>query len=351
MGGMGIVIAATHLHLAERVAMKFLLPEVSGNREVLERFLREAQSAVRLKGEHIARVMDVGATPDGQPYIVMEFLDGIDLGRMLEERRALPVGEAVDYVLAVCEALAEAHAHRIVHRDVKPANIFLTRRPDGSPLVKVLDFGISKAPMPHGGSLTHSFVSMGTPAYMSPEQMHSARDVGATADVWALGIVLYECLAGRRPFDAGSLSGLALRIAMDPTPRLHAGLPGDLAPRHLPLSREGALRSVHVDGRSGSGAGAARYRPPRRGDDRRAHAHDLRWSHSRPGRPGGQHAGPGLHSRQEARGPRSSDLDSGGDRDDLPDRASRSRASSERGFCRAFSSRALARGRPDASCL
>ncbi len=228
-GGMGIVIAATHLHLNERVAMKFLLPEVSSNAEAVERFLREAQSSIRLKGEHVARVMDVGAMPDGLPYIVMEFLDGFDLGRKLQECGALPIDEAVDYVLPVCEALAEAHAHGIVHRDIKPANIFLARRPDGSPLVKVLDFGISKSPAPPRDPLTRSFVSMGTPAYMSPEQMRSARDVKPTADIWALGVVLYECLSGRRPFDSESFPALALSIATDPTPRLHAGVPSDLA--------------------------------------------------------------------------------------------------------------------------
>jgi serine/threonine-protein kinase len=209
--------------------VKFLLPEVSGNVEVRERFLREAQSAIRRKGEHVARVMDVGTMPDGLPYIVMEFLDGTDLGCMIEKRGALPVGEAIDYILPVCEALTEAHAHRIVHRDIKPANIFLTRRLDGSPLVKVLDFGISKAEAPRGGSLTRSCVIMGTPAYMSPEQMRSARDVGPAADIWALGIVLFECLTGRRPFDSDSFPALALSIAMDPTPRLHARVPSDLA--------------------------------------------------------------------------------------------------------------------------
>src|SRR5213079_228766 len=132
---------------------------------------------------------------DDTPFIVMEFLDGCDLSKLVETKGVLPVGTAIDYVLQACEALAEAHAAGIVHRDIKPSNLFLTSRPDGSALLKVLDFGVSKLPV--GAALTHSNMVIGTLAYMSPEQMKSSRDVDARADIWALGAVLFECLNGR----------------------------------------------------------------------------------------------------------------------------------------------------------
>ncbi len=228
-GGMGYVVAATHLTLHERVALKFLLPEVVGQRHLVERFVREAQAAARLKGEHIARVLDVGALANGAPYMVMEYLDGADLAALITARGALPPGEAVDCALPVCEALAEAHARGIVHRDIKPGNVFLARRPDGSRLVKVLDFGISKVSATDRPALTRSLAAMGTPAYMSPEQMRSSRDVDGRADIWALGVVLYECVAGRRPFDADSMPALCILVTQAVLPPLPPWLPARLA--------------------------------------------------------------------------------------------------------------------------
>ncbi len=227
-GGMGVVLAATHLQLNERVAMKFLLPEVLSNREIVTRFMREAQAAVRLKGEHVARVIDVGTLPWGAPYMVMEFLEGMDLAALIEHRGTIPSHEAVDYLLQACEALAEAHSLRIIHRDIKPANFFITRRPDGTPLLKVLDFGISKAPVAVDVGLTSTQAVMGTPSYMSPEQMRSVRDVDERTDIWALGVVLYEALGGRRPFEADTFSALCIKAAMDPTPPLTVGVPAGL---------------------------------------------------------------------------------------------------------------------------
>jgi len=222
------VVAATHLSLQESVALKFLKPEALTNSGVVQRFLREAQASVRLKGEHVARISDVGTLPEGTPYIVMEYLHGGDLASILAARGPLAAGEAVDYLLQACEALAEAHALGIVHRDVKPANFFLTRRPDGSPLLKVLDFGISKAPVTGDSDLTRTQTVLGTPAYMSPEQMKSSRDVDARTDIWSLGIVLYECLVGRRPFDAETYSALCLQAAMEPPPPMPAVIPRGL---------------------------------------------------------------------------------------------------------------------------
>jgi serine/threonine-protein kinase len=227
-GGMGVVLRVTHLHLGEELAVKILLPEAGGGPDVHARFLREAQSAVRLRGEHVARVGDVGVFPGGAPYMVMEYLRGGDLSGELARRGLLPPGEVVDYVLQACEALAEAHALGIVHRDIKPGNLFLTRRPDGSPLVKVLDFGISKAPLGGPGVLTRTDTVMGTPGYMSPEQMKASKDVDARSDIWALGIVLYECLNGRRPFDAETFSATVLRAVTEPPPPMDPRLPRGL---------------------------------------------------------------------------------------------------------------------------
>src|SRR5581483_9981572 len=209
-GGMGVVLKVTHLGLSEELAIKVLLPGAATNPEVTARFLREAQSAVRLRGEHVGRVSDVGMLPEGLPFMVMEFLRGVDLCGELARRTTLPVGEAVDYTLHACEALAEAHTLGIIHRDIKPANLFLTTRPDGTPLIKVLDFGISKA-SGLDSMATRTEMVMGTPGYMSPEQMKTAKDVDARTDIWALGIVLYECLTGKRPFYGESFSAIVLK--------------------------------------------------------------------------------------------------------------------------------------------
>jgi serine/threonine-protein kinase len=220
-GGMGVVVSAKHVHLGQRVALKFLNAEACKTQEAVARFLREARAAVQIQGEHVARVTDVGMLESGAPYMVMELLRGADLGQIVKTRGPLTVHEAVEYVLQACEAIAEAHVLGIVHRDLKPQNLFLTQRPDGSPLVKVLDFGISKTPIGGSlfeGNLTSGEVMMGSPKYMSPEQMRSTRDVDARTDVWALGVVLYELLAGAPPFQADTMAGLAAAIqTMPPT--------------------------------------------------------------------------------------------------------------------------------------
>ena len=220
VGGMGAVLEATHLKLEEKVAIKVLLGELSQDAEAVARFTREAWAAAKIKSENVARVHDVGALPSGAPYLVMEYLEGCDLDQLLEERGALDVSEAVDYLLQACRALAEAHEAGIIHRDLKPGNLFRVTQPDGMPLIKVVDFGISKVDA--AGGVTKTGVLMGSPVYMAPEQLLSSKDVGVTADVWSLGIILFELVAGRPPFDAETLPLLCSAVMSDPTPSLGA---------------------------------------------------------------------------------------------------------------------------------
>jgi serine/threonine protein kinase len=224
VGGMGVVVAAHHLHLDERVAIKFLLPEALSNPEAVARFDREARAAVKIKSEHVARVIDVGKLASGAPYMVMEYLDGRDLSVWLKERGPLPVEQAVDFVLQACEAIAEAHAMGIVHRDLKPANLYCIRRPDGALAIKVLDFGISKATGASMG-MTATQSVMGSPLYMSPEQMESSKAVDARGDIWALGIILFELVTGRVPFDGLAITELVLKIVTAQPPTLHGNVP------------------------------------------------------------------------------------------------------------------------------
>jgi eukaryotic-like serine/threonine-protein kinase len=218
MGGMGVVVAAYHLQLDTKVAIKFMLPEALVNQDAVARFTREAKAAVRIKGEHVARVLDVGTLDNGAPFMVMEYLEGVDLAAWLAQNGRLPFEQAVEFVLQACEALAEAHSLGIVHRDLKPANLFVSRRADRSWGVKVLDFGISKMGGPNAsGEMTRTDVSMGSPYYMSPEQLQSARDVDARADIWALGVILYELISGKAAFQAETLPSVVLKI-MSVTP-------------------------------------------------------------------------------------------------------------------------------------
>ncbi|HEX7839815.1 MAG TPA: serine/threonine-protein kinase, partial [Kofleriaceae bacterium] len=202
-GGMGVVVAATHLQLDQVVALKFVRTEALHNPEIVGRFEREARAAVRLKSEHAARIIDVGRLESGSPYIVMEYLEGQDLAQLLEQRRSLPVSIACDYIIQACDAIAEAHSLGIVHRDLKPGNLFLARTSHGQQVIKVLDFGISKTQGPAGDvNMTRTQAMLGSPGYMSPEQMRAAKSVDSRTDIWSLGVILYELVAGRMPFQA-----------------------------------------------------------------------------------------------------------------------------------------------------
>ena len=230
-GGMGVVVAAMHIGLEQRVAIKLMLPSALAYPENVARFEREARAAVRLKSEHVAKVSDVGRLESGAPYMVMEYLEGKDLDQVITDSGKVPVTTAVDYVVQAAEAVAEAHALGIVHRDLKPKNLFLTTRLNGTALVKVLDFGISKSAGFDDMSLTSTTQVMGSPNYMSPEQLRSARDVDHRTDIWAFGAILYEMLTGYVPFVATTVTQLTAMVVADqprPMTELRPDLPAAL---------------------------------------------------------------------------------------------------------------------------
>jgi len=217
-GGMGVVYTAMNRDLAQPVAIKLLLPEAASHPHAVARFLREAQAAAAIQNDHVVRVYGVGKTNRGLPFMVMEHLSGSGLNDVLRDRGPFSISDAVDLVTEVCQALAHAHALGIVHRDIKPSNLFLCNCPDGSQRIKVLDFGISKVASMPGQvqvQLTATIQVLGTPAYMSPEQARSSKDVDATTDIWALGAVLYELLCGIPPFHAETLPALVAKIVAD----------------------------------------------------------------------------------------------------------------------------------------
>jgi eukaryotic-like serine/threonine-protein kinase len=208
-GGMSTVLAATHVDLGERFALKFLNRELLAEPTVVERFTQEARAACKIRNEHVARVYDVG-THEGVPFFVMEHLDGQDLAVVLAERHALGIAEAVDYVMQACEALAAAHRHGVIHRDIKPENLFLAS--DGAlKAIKLLDFGISKASRAPALKGTGK-LALGTPWYMSPEQIRDAASADERSDLWSLGVVLYELLVGHEPFRGETITELCARV-------------------------------------------------------------------------------------------------------------------------------------------
>jgi serine/threonine-protein kinase len=222
-GGMGIVYEVMHTRLQQRAAIKMLQPRVQAMPEVAARFEREARAACRLKSRHAVRITDVDHDDDGRAYMVMEFLEGHDLSYELQARGRLPYVEAVDVVLQACVAMAEAHASGVVHRDLKPSNLFLVPE-GGEQVVKVLDFGISKLTTDGEAAVTSTFATMGTPLYMSPEQIRSTKNVDGRTDIWSLGVILYEAIAGERPF-TGSTTATAAAIVADEPPLLRTRVP------------------------------------------------------------------------------------------------------------------------------
>ena len=221
-GGMGTVVEVKHVQLGTAFALKFLHRGVIGHAAMTERFFREARATAALKSEHVCRVFDVD-TFDGVPYLVMERLDGTDLARLLRRAGRLSPPDVCSYLIQTCAGVAEAHAAQIIHRDLKPGNLFLTTRSDGSPLIKVLDFGIAKAPQDADHELTGTNTVLGSPSYMSLEQLRSSKLVDTRSDIWSLGVILFELVSGRRPFVGDGVADLAVKIALEPTPRLPDG--------------------------------------------------------------------------------------------------------------------------------
>jgi serine/threonine protein kinase len=222
-GGMGLVLHARHVRLDEQVAIKVLLPAMLEVPGMTTRFLREAQAASKIKSRHVARVSDVDVLPSGAPYMIMEYLDGMSLAQVRRQKGPLEIPEAVRCVLEACDAIAEAHSLGIVHRDLKPANLFLAKGHDGEEIVKVLDFGISKVDAPGEQDTTQTGQMMGSPKYMAPEQMLSMHDVDGRSDIWSLGAILYDFVAGRPPFMAETVAQLCALVLHDRpgSPRKH----------------------------------------------------------------------------------------------------------------------------------
>ena len=232
-----MVVAAWHVQLDQLVAVKLLHSETASSGDAIERFRREARAAARIRSEHVARVIDVGILTGGVPYIVMEYLEGNDLAAELQTRGPLPPEECAEWVMQAIEALAEAHAFGIVHRDLKPGNLFLAQRADGTRLLKVLDFGISKQAATSGeAALTRTSSLIGSPLYMSPEQMRSARTVDARADIWSLGAIMFELLSGHPPFGGETVIEACTAILNDALPSLTALRP------EVPASLESIIR-------------------------------------------------------------------------------------------------------------
>ena len=226
-GGMGVVFEATNVALAMDVAIKVMRADFASKQAAVDRFLREAKMAAKLRGEHVCRIYDVGMLADGAPYIVMERLEGRDLSK-LAGRSPLAADLVAPLIVQACAALGEAHAIGMIHRDIKPANLFVVRRPNGTACVKVLDFGIAK-PAEVDLQLTDTHSQIGSPPYMSPEQLRSARSVTPKTDVWSLGIVMYELVTGKRPFTGETPFEVALAVANEPLPPLPPSVPAELA--------------------------------------------------------------------------------------------------------------------------
>jgi serine/threonine protein kinase len=251
-GGMGVVYAGTHVLLGTPVAIKLIQPELKDDAEAVGRFVNEARAAAALTGEHIARVFDAGQLPTGEPYLVMEQLAGVSLDEYLQSRGPLPQAEAVAIVMQVCEGLAEAHAAVLVHRDIKPANLFLAQRPDGYYSVKILDFGIAKQRVrADAPALTNPGKSLGSPWYMSPEQMLTPASVDQRADIWSIGVLLFELLLARLPFEGESVPQVCANVLATAAP-LPSEIRDDVAPEldaivHRCLEKEPQRRFASVN--------------------------------------------------------------------------------------------------------
>jgi serine/threonine protein kinase len=228
-GGMGIVYKAQHIELGTWVAFKVIRPDIARNSSIWRRFSREARALAALHNKHVVRVHDAGTLPSGLRYLVMELLEGIDLRRLLLKEGSLPVNRAVDYAIQVCSALGDAHRLHIIHRDVKPENIFLAQYRACEPTIKLLDFGVALF-LDDTGQLTIPGRGVGSPHYLSPEQLQNPSEIDQRSDVWAVGLLMYELLAGRSPFQGMNAAHTCLKITRGPMPSIEEARPG-LPPR------------------------------------------------------------------------------------------------------------------------
>ena len=288
-GGMGAVFAAEHQILGQEVAIKLLLDSPAQGSDLIQRFVNEARAASKIQGEHVVRVFDVDTLPDGNLFIAMELLQGEDLDSLVERSGTLQPSVAVDYVLQSMEALAHAHQLGIVHRDLRPSNLFLVVRPDGEHVIKVLDFGVAKVQnLPNvQGASTQTTALFGTPLYMSPEQIRSAKAADAQSDLWSLGVILFKLLTGNLPFSGETFGELCFSIAEQTAPLAHTlgpGIPpglsdvvarclersnekrfmtaGELAVALRPFASEGGARSADRVVATERGGGSSAVPPP-----------------------------------------------------------------------------------------
>jgi len=277
---MGIVYRATHVELGATVALKVIRPDLAQSSSIWRRFSREARALGALQNRHVVRVNDAGTLSSGLRYLVMEFLEGIDLRRLLQERGALPRALAVDYVIQVCSALGDAHRLNIIHRDIKPENIFIANVRDSEPEVKLLDFGVALF-LEDAGQLTVPGRGVGSPQYLSPEQMQNPSGVDQRSDIWSVGLLLYELLSGSSPFHGLNPAQTGLLISKGPVPRIEHGCP-DLAPelaatvqrcleidpKKRPQSAEELMRAIEPFSKrhtESPAPAAAQSPPPKRG--------------------------------------------------------------------------------------
>jgi serine/threonine-protein kinase len=229
-GGMAVVLAATHEALRQRVAIKIVQPQYVSSNELRERFFREARALAALRSPHVARIFDVGTLENGATYLVLEYLEGLDLHRLLQRDGPLSPKDAAKYVREAAEGLAEAHQLGILHRDLKPSNLFLSPLPNGEPCVKILDFGLAKLTEEGITGLTEREDVMGSPSYMAPEQIRGLAQADARSDVWSLGVTLYELLTDALPFEGANATKTAAAVLTEP--------PADLAKRRPGLPSE-----------------------------------------------------------------------------------------------------------------
>jgi serine/threonine-protein kinase len=244
-GGMGAVYEGENVRIHHRVAIKVLHGEIATRKDVLERFEREAQAAGKIGSEHIVEVFDLGELPDGSRYMVMEYLDGENLSARVAQRGRMAASEIAPILLQLLEGLGAAHASGIVHRDLKPDNIFLVRdKKRGNDFVKIVDFGVSKfsSSSPDAAmSMTRTGTVIGTPYYMSPEQAKGAKNTDHRSDLYAVGVVLFECATGRVPYQADTFNELMFKIVLEPPPDPESLVQG-LDPRFAAIIRKAMAR-------------------------------------------------------------------------------------------------------------